>query len=167
MVALFHTCTFLASTASKKRTSTVAHSTQKVKSVGVLSMAGDKPNKQEVEVNGNTSGWEPDIQSQITLALLQNGGIERVKSTLKQRLDEAGWSQDLKDYSTRMFRSGEVVTYDDALAKIMSNVNSTGAVTNGSADGAPVPDLRIPIDAQRGGAEALRKELAKVVKQTK
>lgn len=115
----------------------------------------------EIQVNGATHAWEPDVQSQITLALVQNGGIERIKATFRQRLDEAGWSQDLKEYCTRLFRSGAATTYDDALSIVMRNINSDGEVANGVSEGAP--DLSIPREAAEGGAEAVRKELRQVV----
>ena len=130
-------------------------------------MAGSNSSQPPVQVNGTTSGFDPDTQGQIALALMQNGGIERIKATFRQRLDEAGWSQDLKEYTTRLFRSGAAVTYDDALTIIMRNINTDGPTANGSADGGPVPNLSIPREAAQGGAEAVKKELAKIVKATK
>merc|ERR1712130_823072 len=73
----------------------------------------------KVQVNGASSGVEPALQSQITTALLQNGGVKRIQDTLKQRLDEEGWSENLRNHVTAMFRSGEAITYDDAMAKVV------------------------------------------------
>ena len=73
----------------------------------------------KIQVNGTTSGYSPDVQSQITTALLQNGGVKRIQETLQQRLDEEGWTQNLRDYVIRLFRSGEATTYDDAYNKVM------------------------------------------------
>ena len=130
-------------------------------------MANNSTNQQQVAVNGETSGWDPTTKDQITLALAHNGGIKRVQATMRQRLDEAGWSQDLKEYCTRLFRSGEALTYGDARAIIFKRIQSGDAATNGASDGVPAPNLSIPIDAQHGGAEALKKELAQIVKHKK
>ena len=117
-----------------------------------------------VTVNGETSGWQPDFQDQITTALLQNGGINRIQGTIKQRLDEAGWSEDLRKYCTQLFRSGTAKTYDDALNIVMNRIQSGVADPQGHDDGVPAPNLAIPTEAQHAGADAVRKELAGVVK---
>ena len=126
-------------------------------------MASNGTSHQQVVVNG-ANGIGQSTQNDITLALLQNGGIKRIETTLRQRLDEAGWSQELREYCTRLFRSGDAVTYDDALSLIMRNINSEGAPSNGSANGAQIPDLSIPRHAAEDAAEAVRKELTQVVK---
>ncbi|KAK0266598.1 hypothetical protein LTR91_007465 [Friedmanniomyces endolithicus] len=105
-----------------------------------------------VQVNGTTSGHDPNVQSQISTALLQNGGVKRIQQTLQQRLDEEGWSQNLREYIVRLFRSGEATTYDDALGKVMQHIRGS----------AGEPDLQIPQSAKQGGADAVRRELEKV-----
>jgi len=109
-------------------------------------------------IDSTTSGNSPDFQSQVTLALLQNGGVARIQAALQQRLDEAGWSQALREYVVKLFRSGEAVTYDDAVSKVMQQVR---AGSNGA------PDLRLPEEANRGGAEAVRKELEQICEMKK
>jgi hypothetical protein len=115
----------------------------------------------QVAINGETSGWQPDVQSEIILALLANGGINRIRGTIKQRLDEAGWSQDLREYCTRLFRSGAAKTYDEALEIITRRIQ---AGEEGDDEGVPAPNLAIPSEAQHAGADAVRRELAGVVK---
>ena len=124
-------------------------------------MSTSTPTPKQVAINGETSGWQPDVQSEIILALLANGGINRIRGTLKQRLDEAGWSQDLREYSTRLFRSGAAKTYDEALDIIMRRIQSG---EEGEDAGVPAPNLAIPSEAQHAGADVVRKELAGVVK---
>ncbi|EMC95039.1 hypothetical protein BAUCODRAFT_72161 [Baudoinia panamericana UAMH 10762] len=109
----------------------------------------------KVQVNGTTSGYEPNIQSQITAAMLQNGGVKRIQDTIRQRLDEAGWSQSVREYVTRMYRSGEATTYDDARTKVLQQIRGGSAAADG-------PDLSLPQIAKQDGAEAVRKELEKV-----
>lgn len=118
-----------------------------------------------VHVNGNSTTGHPKLstEGQITQALILNGGIKRIEATFRQRLDAAGWSQDLKEYCTKLFRSGEAVTYDDALTIIMNNVSSGSATTDRSMDGSPIPDLRIPDEARVDAAKVVRKELAEIV----
>ncbi|KAK4555627.1 hypothetical protein LTR86_007380 [Recurvomyces mirabilis] len=106
----------------------------------------------KVQVNGTTSGYTPDVQSQITTALLQSGGVKRIQETLQQRLDEEGWTQTLRDYVIGLFRSGEATTYDDAYSKVMQHIGGS----------AGEPNLSVPRSAKEGGAEVLRKELEKV-----
>ena len=130
-------------------------------------MATKNASGQQIAMNGTTSGWDPTTQDEITLALAQNGGLKRIQAAFKQRLDEAGWSQDLREYVTRLFRNGAATTYDDALAIVMKNINSDGAGVNGTTDGSVAPDLSIPNSAAEGGAEAVKKELKQIVVQKK
>lgn len=107
----------------------------------------------KVQVNGTSSGHDPTTQSQITAALLQSGGVKRIQETLQQRLDEAGWSQSMREYVVRMFRSGEATTYDDVLSKVMQRIKSEQ-----EGDG----KLGVPQSAKEGGAEAVKRELERV-----
>ncbi|KAI6835609.1 hypothetical protein KC340_g6923 [Hortaea werneckii] len=110
----------------------------------------------KVQVNGASSGVEPALQSQITTALLQNGGVKRIQDTLKQRLDEEGWSENLRNHVTAMFRSGEAITYDDAMAKVLQQIR---AGQEEGSNGAHASSLAIPQSAKDGGVEVVRKEL--------
>ena len=118
----------------------------------------------KVAVNGETSGWNPTKQDEITLALKQNGGLKRIRATLQQRLDEAGWSEDLRKYCTHLFRSGAAATYDDALTIIMRRIAAETADPDGIDDGVPAPNLSIPSEVQHAGADAVKRELRGVVK---
>ncbi|CZT25785.1 uncharacterized protein RCC_11454 [Ramularia collo-cygni] len=129
-------------------------------------MAGeDKP---KVAINGTTSIYNPTTQDEITMALLQNGGVRRIQNTFQQRLDEAGWSQNLREYVERLFRSGEAQTYDDALKIVMQHISlqSQGQESKANGNGG-VPDLTIPRDAAKDAAATVKKELAQVVKMDK
>ncbi|WPG98915.1 Hypothetical protein R9X50_00171500 [Acrodontium crateriforme] len=114
-----------------------------------------------VSVSANSSGANPTLQTEITQALLQNGGIGRIQRTLQQRLDEAGWTEALRNYATELFRSGEATTYDEAVAKVMQAIKSGAQAANGAT--VAVPDLRIPEDAKESGATAVRKELDEIL----
>ncbi|KAK3713798.1 hypothetical protein LTR37_008284 [Vermiconidia calcicola] len=127
-------------------------------------MSGNSSNQQQqLTADGSTSGWDPTTQEKIVLALGQNGGLNRIQATLKQRLDEAGWSQDLREYITHLFRSGAAVTYDDAKAIIMKRIQAGEADPTGAEDGVPAPKLAIPSSAQHDGADAVKKELASLL----
>ena len=102
-----------------------------------------------------------DLQDQITLALLSNGGIARIQTALRQRLDEAGWSENLREYVTQLFRSGECSTYFEAMEKVKARVRLEGRDEE-DADGDGVKggvDLVVPVSAAEGGVEAVRREL--------
>ena len=120
-------------------------------------------NNNQIPVDSNSSGWEPTVQDQINLALATNGGIKRIEAVMKQRLDEAGWTQDLREYVTKLLRSGEATTYDDCLAKVMAAVNvkeGANGVANGAGSGAvQAPDLKMPEDAKVDAAAAVKKEI--------
>lgn len=95
------------------------------------------------------------LQDQITLALLSNGGIARIQTALRQRLDEAGWSEALREYVTQLFRSGECATYFEALEKVRAKVRLEGRDENVELAG----ELAVPVAAAEGGVEAVRREL--------
>ncbi|KAK5136861.1 hypothetical protein LTR08_001783 [Meristemomyces frigidus] len=115
----------------------------------------------KVQVNGGSCGSDISVQSQITAALLQNGGVKRIQDTLKQRLDEEGWSQNMREYVVQLFRSGEATTYDDAWTKVMHQIRAGNGAANG-ANGASAPNLSIPQSAKDDGVEAVKKELIEV-----
>jgi len=115
-------------------------------------------------IDSSTSGSSPDFQSQVTMALLQNGGVARIQATLQQRLDEAGWSQNLREYVVGLYRSGEATTYDDAMNKVMQQIRSGSGAVNGEEG---TMDLRIPEDAKKGGADAVKKELEQICEMKK
>lgn len=118
-------------------------------------------NNTSIPVDSNTSGWEPTVQDQINLALATNGGIKRIEAVMKQRLDEAGWTQNLKEYVTKLLRSGEATTYDDCLAKVMAAIEGKADtnMVNGASGDIPAPDLKMPEDAKQDAARAVKKEM--------
>jgi hypothetical protein len=108
-----------------------------------------------------------DLQDQITLALLANGGIARIQTALRQRLDEAGWSENLREYVLNLFRSGECTSYFEAMEKVKARVRLEGRDDeNGSANGHE-GSLVVPVAAAEGGVEAVRKELEGVCEMRK
>lgn len=119
-------------------------------------------NDNQISVDSNSSGWEPTVQDQINLALATNGGIKRIETVMQQRLDEAGWTQNLREYVTRLLRSGEATTYDECLAKVMVAVNGkegANGVANGTGSGVQAPDLKVPEDAKVDAAAAVKNEI--------
>jgi len=108
-----------------------------------------------------------DLQDQITLALLANGGIARIQTALRQRLDEAGWSENLREYVLNLFRSGECTSYFEAMEKVKARVKLEGRdEENGHANGHE-GSLVVPVAAAEGGVEAVRKELEGVCEMRK
>jgi len=120
-------------------------------------------NPPKIPINGaSTTSTNPqharDLQDQITLALLANGGIARIQTALRQRLDEAGWSENLREYVTALFRSGECSTYFEAMEKVKARVRLEGRDEEG-ANGTGERELVVPVAAAEGGVEAVRREL--------
>ncbi|KAM3419187.1 hypothetical protein BST61_g5131 [Cercospora zeina] len=119
----------------------------------------------KVPVNGASSAYNPSTQDSINLALLQNGGIRRIQTSLHERLDAAGWTQNVRDYVERLFRSGDAQSYDDAMRLVMQHVSLQGESGTGNAtNGTSGPDLTIPRDVAKDGAEVVKKELRQVVR---
>lgn len=121
-------------------------------------------NAPKVAVNGSTNPSSPTLQDEITLALLQNGGIARIQSTLRQRLDEAGWSENLRNYVTGLFRSGECSTFFEAMEKVKAQVKLQG---RDEEDGAATGGLVIPMSAAENAVGAVTKELREVCEMKK
>ena len=114
----------------------------------------------KVPVNGTTSAYNPNFQDQVNLALLQNGGIKRIQTTFQERLEAAGWTQNVRDYVEKLFRSGDAASYDEAMKMVLQNVSISEG--GGSANGS-VPDLTIPRDVVKDGEAFVKKELKTVV----
>lgn len=132
-----------------------------------VSMAGDD---KKITVNGTTTTYNPTTQDLITTAMVQTGGIKRIQHNLQHRLDEAGWSQNLREYLERLFRSGEVTTYDEALKLVTQHImlqpesdETPRSTVHGGLNGAGVPDLVLPRQAVKDAAGYVRAELEKVV----
>ncbi|CAK3960954.1 Hypothetical predicted protein [Lecanosticta acicola] len=126
-------------------------------------MAG--PETKKVAVNGSTSGYNPTTQDQINHALVDGGGVKRIQETFERRLDEAGWTQHVRDYVEKLFRSGEATTYDEALRAVsqLVSLQSPNEETKSTTNGGNVPDLTIPKEVARDAAESVKKELRHVV----
>lgn len=125
-------------------------------------------NPPKVPVNGtsatsNNPQVARDLQDQITRALLTNGGISRIQSSLRQRLDEAGWSENLREYVEGLFRSGECTTYFEAMEKVKARVRLEGRDEE-NGHGA---ELVVPVSVAEGGVEAVRRELEGVCEMKK
>ena len=110
-----------------------------------------------------------DLQDQITLALLANGGIARIQTALRQRLDEAGWSENLREYVLQLFRSGECASYFEAMEKVKARVRLEGRddEEHGHGHGLANGELVVPVAAAEGGVEAVRRELEGVCEMRK
>ena len=106
-----------------------------------------------------------DLQDQITLALLANGGIARIQTALRQRLDEAGWSENLREYVLQLFRSGECASYFEAMEKVKARVRLEGRDDEDNGHGHE--ELVVPVAAAEGGVEAVRRELEGVCEMRK
>lgn len=127
-------------------------------------MAAGANGQQSVQINGDSHGWDPDLRSAITIHLQQNGGLNRIQSTLRQRLDAAGWSQALKEYCVQLFRSGAATTYDEAWNIIMKRINLNGDLDSGDVPaGIPAPDLSVPDEARTDGAAVVKREVRQVL----
>lgn len=123
-------------------------------------MAGAETKK--VSVNGSTSGYNPSTQDEINHALVASGGVRRIQEVFERRLDEVGWTQHLRDYVERLFRSGEATTYDEALRAVTQHISLQSPSEEGR-----MGELTIPRDVAKDAAESVKKELKNVVEMEK
>lgn len=129
-------------------------------------MAAGVNGQQNLQVNGDSHGWDPNLRNAITLQLQQNGGLNRIQSTLRQRLDAAGWSQALKEYVIHLFRSGAATTYDEAWDIVMKRINLHDDLDpNDVPAGVPAPDLAVPDEVRVDGAAVVKREVRQVLTQ--
>ena len=134
--------------------------------------------------NGTTSGSDLNKQDEVIFALKQNRGLDRIHAALDLRLRESGWMQDLREYLTRLFRSGAITTYDDAMKvvsrlvsfegnnslEVGNQINESGLTEADIRDmdkRFPPPNLTVSRDAQQGGADAVIKEIRQITKPKK
>ena len=129
-------------------------------------MANDSSNPGKVEVNGEAPALDPTRRNQITVALASNGGLKRIEGKLKQGLDEAGWSQAIREYADVLLRGGEVTTFPELEERIYDHIkaNERGTTVPGSSG---APDLAVPRDALDHGATQVKKELAEILQPKK
>lgn len=128
---------------------------------------GTTKGEPKVAINGETSGWQPDTREEILIAMGQNGGLKRIQATMRQRLDESGWSEDLKNYITALFRSGAAITYDDALKIVKERMESEVADPDGNDHGVPAPNLALPQSVKEDGKAIVVKEMRAITKTKK
>lgn len=111
----------------------------------------------KIAVNGEEAALDATKRNQITLQLLENGGVKRVEAKLKQALDETGWSQAIREQADVLFRSGEVTTYDECMQRILEMMknNENGPTREGSTP----TSLQPTREALEHGATQVKKEL--------
>ncbi|KAF2126559.1 hypothetical protein P153DRAFT_297523 [Dothidotthia symphoricarpi CBS 119687] len=110
----------------------------------------------------------PTTRNQIYTALLSGDGIRNIESTMTHELQASGFMDQLKDYITDLFRSGQATTMEQARTMAMDKIkqqqrgakSANGA--NGSASEAVEYDLKVPQKAVAAGAKTVQRELEKV-----
>ena len=126
----------------------------------------------------NNNNNMAELQDQIFLALLHNGGIGRIQTALRQRLDECGWSEAVREHVTRRYRSGEATTFFDVYDQLTAHMGVEGVGIDGGNNSksktggggqqqqqqqqqqqGPFP---IPRSAAEAGLEVIKKELERI-----
>ncbi|KAF2743594.1 hypothetical protein M011DRAFT_410397 [Sporormia fimetaria CBS 119925] len=128
--------------------------------------------------SSQTQRISDETRNAIYSALLSDGGIVNIESTLTDQLERTGWLANLRQYVTYLLRTGEATTVDEIMAKVKEkmkapasaqNTNGAWASTNGvngvnghSSLASDEPDLKVPKEAITQGTLAIREELEKV-----
>ncbi|GAB7366695.1 hypothetical protein MBLNU230_g0653t1 [Neophaeotheca triangularis] len=114
-------------------------------------------------ITPNTSANTPSVQEQLNLAIAANNGVSRIESVLRQRLDEQGWTQALREYTTALLRSGECKTFDEVKGRVEALVGFVGEGEEREGKGkAGEPDLKVGKEVQEGCVGVVKKELERV-----
>ena len=121
------------------------------------------------------SGISQELRNNIYSALLSEGGIRNIESTLDEQLRASGFQDELKRYITDLFRSGQATTAEEARNLAMDKIreqmragqtngtaNGTNGTANANGDDSDDYQLRIPHEAVRQGTKSVMKELEKV-----
>lgn len=123
------------------------------------------------------SGISQDLRNNIYSALLSDGGIRNIESTLDEQLRASGFKDELKRYITDLFRSGQATTADEARNLAMERIReqmgstSTDSHSNGTTQANGLSNgvaedgdykLRIPDEAVKEGTKTVMRELEKV-----
>lgn len=125
-------------------------------------MANSDQPKGKIEVNGDTAGINPTLRNQIITRLAINGGIQRIEAKMKQGLDEAGWSQAIREQATQLLRSGEVTTFPELEERIQTMIGYPLVDSEGT-----MSSLQVTTDNVRPGADQIKKEVLDVTEDKK
>ena len=103
--------------------------------------------------------------------MLKSGaGYAHTSRTFTRRLDEAAWSQNLRDYLERLLRTGEVTTYEEALTLGLQHIilqpptEEPRSIVTENSNAIGVPHWLLPRQAMKDAAHYIKNELTKVVK---
>ncbi|PNS18935.1 hypothetical protein CAC42_6030 [Sphaceloma murrayae] len=123
----------------------------------------------KVPVNSGSTYSSESLQNQITGALIANGSIPTIQSSLLHELQASGWTTSLRNYVIALVRSGECTKYDDLMDKILEEALKGVAgertrATNGNTSNGnrPGQELKIPDSAIKEAIKVVKKELEKV-----
>lgn len=116
-----------------------------------------------------------DLRNNIYSALLAGQGIRNIEAVLDEHLAASGFKDNLKNYITDLFRSGQATTAEEARTMAMARIkeqiragqsngasNGTNGTTNGNGDALDDIDLTFPKNAVRDGTKIVMKELERV-----
>ncbi|KAF1847055.1 uncharacterized protein K460DRAFT_363164 [Cucurbitaria berberidis CBS 394.84] len=138
-------------------------------------MSSNKPVSMTTDQAQN--GISQELRNNIYSALLSEGGIRNIESTLDEQLRASGFKDELKRYITDLFRSGQATTAEEARNLAMESIkaqmqtaqtngttNGVNGTSNNSNDLVDANDykLKVPDEAVRQGTKGVMKELEKV-----
>ncbi|KAG8631036.1 hypothetical protein KVT40_000176 [Elsinoe batatas] len=121
----------------------------------------------KVPVNSSSSYSAESLQNQITGALIANGSIPTIQSSLLHELQASGWTTTLRNYVVALVRSGECTKYDELMDRVleesMKGLGDRTRATNGNtSSNKSGQELRIPDSAIKEGIKVVKRELEKV-----
>jgi hypothetical protein len=114
------------------------------------------------------------IHTQLATALINNpSSIPAIERTLSEALAATGWTTSLRTHIQNVIRSGECLTFDECVRKVMRDisvdkgdgskeVNGNGKAGGKKADVDGDVDVRIKDSVVKDGVAVIRKELEKV-----
>ena len=141
----------------------------------IVNMPSNQP--VSMTVDQAQTGISQELRNNIYSALLSDGGIRNIESTLDEQLRASGFKDELRRYITDLFRSGQATSVEEARNLAMDKIreqmrsapsehsngaNGVNGTSNGNNDNSEEYQLHIPEAAVREGTKTVMKELEKV-----
>ncbi|KAJ9629641.1 hypothetical protein H2203_002022 [Taxawa tesnikishii (nom. ined.)] len=130
----------------------------------------------KVSVSGASLPANAALHNALSTALIASSSIPTIQTALLNELQASGWTANLREYVTRLMRSGECTKYDDLMDRVLQEAlgdlnqrrgrgefkkEEEGEEKKVNGDGKD-NGLRIPEQAVREGVKIVKRELERV-----
>jgi hypothetical protein len=92
------------------------------------------PDPVQLSSSTASSPLSPALRNTLYSALLSNGGIPAIQSSLTHELQASGWTTNLRAYITALLRSGECTSFNEVLDRVLAEATLGPSPSTSSAD---------------------------------